>query len=169
MGTKNLTDGKLVIFDGGASGAQQSLEVPIELGNLRWTEPNPTLEVHARGALVEHNPGREQPCEVSFSFAYQTYTQDTSSGSTETSPTPVDALKGEGGASSWVSTRPRPYSVDLEFRVTSYETGIKHELVLFPDFHRTGIEVNEEEDVTKVNVTGKILGTAPTVTRVASF
>lgn len=160
MAVRNLNHGKLLIK---GAGSGQSHTIPIEVGNLKWTEAQETHRIHARQTQKEYAVGRDQPCEVSFTIAYEAYRGD------GTEVTPVDALTKSGGAASWTSQEASgPYAVELEFQITSPDT-TKHEKVVFPDFHHKSIEVSEDEDFNKIVVTGESKATRPTVTRVTSF
>lgn len=160
MAVRNLTHGQLVIKDGGGSSVK-SLTIPIEVGNLKWSEPSEAHPIHDRKTLVAFAEGRDQPMEVSFTIAYEAYTGDTA----ET--TPVDALTKTGVVgSTWVSTESSgPYAVDLEFTLSSPDTS-KTEVIILPNFHKENLEISEDEDFTKIAVTGKCRASRPTVTRV---
>lgn len=166
MGTevRNLNHGQLIIKDGGGS-AEQSVTVPIEVGNLSWTVVKENHEIHDRNTLLPFAEGRQKPMPVSFTIAYEAWLGDDSADET----TPVDALLQKGEAVDWESVESSgPYAVDLEFRITSPGSS-KSEKVILPKFHVDEIKVTEDEDFTKIEVSGMCRAVEPTVTRVSSF
>lgn len=163
---RNLANGVIVFKDGGASSLQKSLTIAIDMGDLKWTENVETHLVHKRKTIAGRTFGRDQACELTFTLIYEAYRGDSS----EDVTTPMDVINKEGGAAGWTSTEPSgPHSFDVEFQVTSPETGVDHELIVFPSCCKKTAEFTEGEDYNKIAVTLESLAVKPTVTRVASF
>jgi hypothetical protein len=121
----------------GTTPTANTLLVKVGEGNLTWTE-NRTIEyILDRGLIDEVREGDEVPVDVSFEFNWEYITGSPASGAL---PTPSDAIKGVGNASTWLSSDPdqcAPYAVDL---IVLYEpncrksAGIDNERITLSDF-----------------------------------
>ncbi len=121
----------------------QELEVTIGEGNLTWTEAKEYEYLLDRGDLDTVKEGDEQPLEVSLEFVYDHVTQGTSE-----SVTPVDAIKGSGGADEWVSSSDdlcEPYAVDMVIRHCVPCGTDEDEEITFPDFRFESLEYDLSE------------------------
>lgn len=121
----------------------QALEVTIGEGNLTWTEAKEYEYLLDRGDLDTVKEGDEQPLEVSLEFVYNHVTQGTSE-----SVTPVDAVKGTGGANEWVSSSSdlcEPYAVDMVIRHCVPCGTDEDEEITFPDFRYESLEYDLSE------------------------
>lgn len=133
----------VIRFKDGTSPTPNELLVKVGEGNLTWTE-NRTIEyILDRGLIDEVREGDEVPVDVSFEFNWEYVTGSATSGAL---PTPVDALKGTGNASSWLSSDPdqcAPYAVDVE---VLYEpqcrksAGIDNERTTLSDFRYESLD-----------------------------
>ncbi len=158
--TRNLRDGNLTIVDG--TGTPNTLDIPIDEGDLKFTDAQPTNTIKNRGVLDHRRSGDQMEMEVSFSMKFCQWSY--ASGSV-TGISPVDALRKLGGASAWTSTHDScsPYSVDLRFEMTDpTSAGVNKERLVFPKFHAETIEFSEGDDANKISVSGRSFATAPT-------
>jgi len=116
----------------------QELEVTIGEGNLTWTEAKEYEYLLDRGDLDTVKEGDEQPLEVSLEFVYEHVTTGTGE-----AVTPVDAVKGSGGADEWVSSSSdlcEPYAVDMVVRHCVPCGTDEDEEITFPDFRFESLE-----------------------------
>ena len=139
----------------------QQLDVTIGEGNLTWTEAKEYEYLLDRGDLDTVKEGDEQPLELSLEFVYEHVTTGTSE-----TVTPVDAVKGSGGAAEWVSSSSdlcEPYAVDLEI-VHCVPCGTdEDERVTFPDFRFESLEYDLSEAT--ISVAGRCNVSEATVAR----
>ena len=161
MAVRNLTHGSLKI-KGGTSG--QELTIPIEEGNVRFTVRREARVIMNRGTIQEFSEGDEEPMAVSFGIKFEEWRGKTTSGA---NPSPPDALRKKGNASSWTSVQTcGPYMVDLEFTMTApCTTGDQDEVLTFPNFHADEVSFEEGQDYNMLNVTGKCKALEPTSVR----
>jgi hypothetical protein len=159
--TRNLRDGNLVIRDG--TGTPNTLDIPIDNGDLSFTESMPTTTIKNRGRLDHRRAGDEMEMEVSFSVKFTQYAY--ASGAS-TGVGVVDALKKTNGASAWVSTHDAcsPYSVDLVFNIIDPSDTTKQETLVFPKFHAESIQFSEGDEADTLQVSGRSFATQPTRT-----
>jgi hypothetical protein len=121
----------------------QELQVTIGEGNLTWTEAKEYEYLLDRGDLDTVKEGDEQPLEVSLEFVYDHVTTGTGE-----SVTPVDAVKGTGGADEWVSSSSdlcEPYAVDMVIRHCVPCGTDEDEEITFPDFRYESLEYDLSE------------------------
>lgn len=115
------------------TGSPNELQIKVGEGNLTWTERKEREYLLDRGNIDEVRNGDQTPMEVSLDFNFENYVAISSSGT----PTPIEALKQTGEASSWVSTDTdtcRPYAIDIVI-VHDPECGTGNvETITFPDF-----------------------------------
>lgn len=163
VATRNLRNGQITIQDNGGS---NSLVVPIEEGNLSWTETRAAAVVHNRGVISHRASTTEEPITLSFTIKYVAIEGRTTSAA---DPTVHDALTKTGNASAWVSVEDcGPYAVDLVFDVTSpclASASDEDEQITFPGFHADSFQFDEGDEYNTLAISGTALATAPTVTR----
>lgn len=163
---RNLTHGQLTIVDG--SGSPNTLAVPIEEGNLRFTVSRPVKVIMNRGRIGTFAEGNEVPMSVSFTAKFEEWTGRTLT-AYATVPSVPDALRKKGNASSWTSTlQCGPYCVDLRFDLSNPCTasGIDQtERLTFPDFHADNVGFEEGDDSDMIPVDGMCLALEPTAQR----
>jgi len=157
LGAGTYVDSGVVTF------AAQMIEIKIGDGNITYTEnTNYDYELD-RGVLDTVREGDQAPIDVNIDFVYEYITTGTGE-----AITPMDALKGKGGASEWVSaaTDPcEPYAIDVEVEYTPPCGGSEKEITLFPEFRPDTKEVDFGE--ANVSITGRCNVVEPVVTRVA--
>lgn len=93
-------------------GANRTCTIEVGEGSFTSTETRNIEFVRRRGVLDNPREGDEEPVEVAFQFLWEKITSDTD----DIAPTPEEALKQIGLASTWTSTCPdpdSPYAVDL--------------------------------------------------------
>ena len=133
MAQIDLKKATITIRDGTAV-TPNELIVKIGEGNLTFTERRNMEYTLDRGLIDEVREGDQVPMEVNIDFVWE-YLSAPSGGDT---PTIVEAIKGEGVASDWVSTDDdpcRPYAVDI---VVEYDPdcggATTTETITLPDF-----------------------------------
>lgn len=139
----------------------QQLEVKIGEGNLTYTENKEYEYLLDRGVLDTVKEGDEQPMEVNIDFVYEFVTTGTGE-----AVTPVDALKGKGGAAEWVSASSdlcEPYCVTVEVDHEPSCGATEKEITVFPEFRHDSLEFDLSEAT--ISVTGRSKATEPTITR----
>lgn len=93
-------------------GAANVLQIKVGDGTVTYSEKKPREFLLERGQIDTVRDGDEVPMDLSFQLAWEFLT----GAPADTVPTPEDALKKRGDASSWTSSNPdtcQPYSVDL--------------------------------------------------------
>ncbi len=77
LNTRNLRHGHLRLEDGALAGgiadANNSLVIPIDEGNLNFSEDTPGVVVKNRGALDHWSKGEEMPVTLSFTIKFDAY------------------------------------------------------------------------------------------------
>jgi hypothetical protein len=139
----------------------QQIEVKIGSGNLTYTETKNYEYELDRGNLDTVREGDEAPMEVNMEFVYEFVRTGTNE-----NITPVDALKGVGGSSEWVSSATdqcEPYAVDMEVEHNPPCGTAETETTLFPDFRRDSLEF--DLSAATIAVAGKCNASEPTITR----
>ena len=161
MAVRNLKNGVLKIKDGGSN----SLTIPVEEGNVSFTVRDEAGVVTNRGSLSGFTTPLEEPLEISFGIKFEEWQGKAASGA---APSPVDALKQWGNASTWASTTScGPFTVDLEFTISKPCTaaGEEDEVLTFADFHADEVGFEEGEEYNLITVRGKCLIVKPTSAR----
>lgn len=141
----------------------QELVIKIGEGNLTYTENREYEYVLDRGDLDTVREGDQVPLDINLDFIYEFIRTGTGE-----SITPVDALKGVGGAAEWVSSSSdlcEPFAVDLEIEHVPPCGGAEKEITLFPDFRTDTI--NPDLGGGTISVVGRSNAVEPTITRVA--
>lgn len=139
----------------------QQIEVKIGDGNLTYTENKEYEYELDRGNLDSVREGNEVPMDVNFDFVYEFIRTGTSENITV-----VDALKGIGGASEWVSASDdpcEPYCVDVEVDYDPPCGSAEKEITVFPEFRYDTLEFDLGEAA--ISCTGRCNATEPEITR----
>jgi hypothetical protein len=140
----------------------QEVEIKVGDGDLQWTETKNYSYDLDRGNLDVVRQLDEAPVEVQLSFTFEKIRTGTAE-----VVSPMDALKGIGGASTWISADSdacQPYAVTLE---VSYEppcSGAQIEIVTFTPFRHEQAEMSYRDAT--ISISGKCNATEPTVSRV---
>jgi hypothetical protein len=140
----------------------QVLAVKIGEGNLTYTEHKDYKYFLDRGDLDTVREGDEKPVDIKTDFVYEFISTGTS-----TDLSPVDALKGIGGADEWVSSSAdqcEPYSVDLRIVHVPPCGTEQDEITLFPTFRYETLEFNIKDAT--ISCTGKCNVVQATLSRV---
>jgi len=139
----------------------QQIEIKIGDGNITYTENRTYEYMLDRGDLDTVREGDQVPLDVRLECTYEHITTGTSE-----TITPLDALKGIGAASGWVSssTDPcEPYAIDIEVEHDPPCGTVQTETTLFPDFRADSKEANFQDAT--ISLTGKCNVIEPVVTR----
>jgi len=139
----------------------QQLEIKVGDGNVTYTEHRNYEYMLDRGDLDTVREGDEVPLDVKLDCTYEHITTGTSE-----DISPMDALKGVGEASGWVSSASdpcEPYAIDIEVEHVPPCGGAQKEITLFPDFRAETKEINFKEAT--ISLTGKCNVIEPVVTR----
>jgi len=155
LGAGTYLDDDVVTF------INQQIEVKVGDGNLTYTENKEYEYELDRGNLDSVREGNEQPMDVTLDFVYEFVTTGTGE-----EVTPVDALKGKGGAAEWVSSSAdlcEPYAVDLEVEHNPPCGTAETETTVFPDFRHDSLEFDLGD--ASISATGRCNATEPTITR----
>ncbi len=139
----------------------QQVEITVGDGDMKWTEAKEYKYELDRGTLDTVREGDDQPMEVSSNFVFDTV----KSGTGETI-TPVEAIKGTGNASEWVSTSAtacEPYCCDVEVVDDRPCGGQYTTTYTFPDFRWEKLDYSAKDGT--IAVSGKCNATEPTVVR----
>jgi hypothetical protein len=139
----------------------QQIEIKIGDGNLTYTEAKEYEYLLDRGNLDTVREGDEQPLEVNLEFVYEFVRTGTNE-----LITPVDALKGIGGAVEWVSSSDdpcEPYCVDLIIEHAPPCGTAQDETTVFPEFRRDSLEF--DLSAATIAVTGRSNVSEATITR----
>lgn len=157
ISVRNFRQGCLLVRDG--SGVANELIITAAEGDLNFKETDTTFVVKNRGKIAGRSQGDEDQMTVSFTIKFEQWSF--LSGESD-GVSPRDALKGEYGASDWVSTAPcGPYSVDLIYQIEDVcGTGGIEELT-FPRFHADTVTFDEGDEFNTLKVEGTCLASKP--------
>jgi hypothetical protein len=139
----------------------QQIDITVGEGNLTYTETREMTYVLDRGSLDTVRQGNDVPLQLSLDFVYENVTTGTGE-----AITPVDALKGAGGADEWVSASSdlcEPYAIDVEIVHAPPCGNVEDETTVFPDFRYETLEFDLSAGT--ISVTGQCNATEPTITR----
>ncbi len=158
---KNAT----IKFKDGTTPTPEEIEIKIGEGNLTWTETKNRDYTLDKGALDTVRNGDEEPVAVSLDFTWEWLRA-----STGNPPTPIDAMKQRGEASSWVSASAdscEPYAIDIDILIDAEcNDGTENERIILSDFRYESLDYNISDGT--VSCSGKCNITEATVTREAS-
>lgn len=138
------------------------IEIKIGDGNLTYTENKEYEYLLDRGDLDTVREGNEVPMDVSLEFVYEFVTTGTSE-----EVTPVDALKGKGGALDWTSASAdqcEPYCVDIVIVHNPPCGTAQEEHTTFPEFRHDSLEF--DLSAATISVTGRCNVSEPVIERV---
>ena len=148
--------------DGGALTFQaQQIEIKVGDGEVKYTEANEYKYDKDRGNLDTVREGDEVPMDVSLNFTFEHVKTGTGE-----AITPIDAIKGTGGASEWVTSSSdpcEPYAVDIEVEHVPPCGSADTETILFPDFRSEKRDYDFKNAM--IAVSGKCNATEPEITR----
>lgn len=117
------------------------LEIKIGEGNLNFTENTPREYLKNRGLLDTVRDADEEPMDVTFDFTWEHLAAVGSSAT----PTPKEALKQTGEASTWVTTSSdscEPYCTNIEIYYAPACGGENTELIELIEFRPETLEHN---------------------------
>jgi hypothetical protein len=155
LGAGTYTDNGMVTF------YPQQLEIKVGDGNITYTEHNEYEYLKDRGDLDTVREGDQVPMDVKLEATFEHITQGTSE-----PVSPMDALKGVGGADEWVNASAdpcEPYCVDLVVLHTPPCGTAELERVTFPDFRSETREISYKNAT--ISITGKCKAVEPIVVR----
>ena len=140
------------------------LDFKIGEGNVTWSETTEYDTELERGDLETGtvSTGDDQAMTVTTAFTWESYTTGTSEATS-----PVDAIKGVGGASEWVTAGAdacEPYAIKLIALHTPTCGSKQTEQFVFPEFRKTA--VNPDFQAASISITGVCKAVEPTVTRI---
>jgi hypothetical protein len=141
--------------------APNQVEITIGDGDLKYTEADQYKYDLDRGELDTVRRGDDQPMEITTNFTF-----DQVASGTGEAITPIEALKGTGAASEWVTSSTdlcEPYAVDVVVEDVRPCGGAASSTYTFPDFR------SEKRDFDLKNATiavsGKCNALEPTIVR----
>lgn len=137
------------------------IEVKIGEGNLTYTENKEYEYLTDRGNLDTVREGNQVPMDVVMDFVYEFVRTGTSE-----LVTPVDALKGIGGAADWTSSSSdpcEPYSVDIVILHDPPCGTAENETTTFPEFRHDSLEF--DLSAATISATGRCNATEPEIER----
>lgn len=154
--TRNLRHGKIIISDGSPN--PKKFIIPIDEGNLTYTEKDPTFIVMNRGKIDSRNQGDETPLDLGFGIKFQQFSYENANNGISVR----DALKGVGGASDWVSTDEcGPFSVNIEYKLVNPCYPSQYEDLTFKNFHADELVFKEGNEYSTLEVKGQALQGTP--------
>lgn len=148
-----------VVDDAVITFISQRLEIKIGEGDISWTEAREFIYDLDRDKLDTVRQGADQPVSAEISFTYEWIKSESGQ-----PMSPVEALKGIGPASQWVSSSAdlcEPYAVNIRVRHCPPCGGSQDEDVVFPRFRwesldfslaDASISVSGQCNVTEVQV-----------------
>lgn len=155
LGAGTYADGGVLTFQ------SQQIEIKIGEGDLKYTEADQYKYDLDRGELDTVRRGDDVPMDVTTNFTFD----QVKSGTGETI-TPIEALKGTGAASEWVSSSAdpcEPYAVDVVVTDVRPCGSAQSATYTFPDFRSE----KRDYDIKNANiaVSGKCNVIEPIITR----
>lgn len=139
----------------------QRIEVKIGEGNLTYTENKEYEYLTDRGNLDTVREGNQVPMDVVMDFVYEFVRTGTAE-----VITPVDALKGIGGAAEWVSSSTdlcEPFCVDIIILHEPPCGTAQDETTTFPEFRHDSLEF--DLSAATISATGRCNATEPEIVR----
>lgn len=164
--SRNLRDGSITLKDG-TTPTPFELIIPLQEGDLSFTENHPHITIKNRGRLDHRREGDEEEVDISFSCKFVQYSYNSgSSGSPSGTPSVIDFLRKQGAASAYKSTDEAcaPYAVDLIFNINDPCNSPSKEILTFSKFIANQIQFREGADASMLSITGKAFVTKPTRT-----
>lgn len=139
----------------------QQVDIKVGEGNLTYTENKEYEYTLDRGNLDTVREGNQVPMDVQIDMVYEHVTTGTGE-----DITPVDALKGVGGAVEWVSASDdlcEPYCCSIEVFQETPCGSTEDERTTFPEFRYDSLEF--DLSAATISVQGRCNATEPTVAR----
>lgn len=158
----DLKNAVIKLADGGTGTNRKTLEIKIGDGTVTWSEKRNMEYSLDRGQLDTVREGDEIPLDVRMDFVYEFLTAATG----DTAPTPEDALKKRGPASTWVSSSAdpcEPFALDIEITYTPPCGSVDPEVVLIQDYRWESLDHDPKAGT--VSSAGKANVKEATVTR----
>lgn len=158
IGAGTMADGAVITF------LPIRLEIKVGDGNLTYTEARELTYELDRGTLDTVREGDDQPVAVNIQFVYE----HVRTGTGELC-SPVDGLKGIGGAAEWISSDQddncAPYAVDMIIEHTPACSGqsVETETTTFENFRYDNLQF--DLSAASIAVTGRCNSTEATVAR----
>jgi hypothetical protein len=155
LGAGTYADGGVLTFQ------SQQIEIKIGEGDLKYTEADQYKYDLDRGELDTVRRGDDVPMEVTTNFTF-----DQVKSGTDEPITPIEAIKGTGAASEWVTSSAdpcEPYAVDLVVEDVRPCGSAQSATYTFPDFRSE----KRDYDIKNANiaVSGKCNVIEPIITR----
>ena len=139
----------------------QQIDIKIGEGNLTYTEHRDYTYLLDRGWLDTVREPKDVPMDVKLDAVYEHIVSRAGE-----HVCPIEALKGSGAASEWVSSSPdhcEPYCIDLEVQYDPPCDPTQGETTLFPMFRAETREMNYS--AAQIVLTGKCKAREPIITR----
>ena len=147
--------------DGALTFKPQHLDIKVGDGNITYTEHREYEYMLDRGNLDTVRESKEVPMDVKLECVYEHITSGTGE-----AISPMEALKGKGKASEWVSASEdpcEPYAIDIIVLHNPPCGTAENERTTFPDFRADSKEVNFKDAT--ISVSGKCNAIEPIVER----
>jgi hypothetical protein len=139
----------------------QLISIKLGEGDVKWTEKNEYTYDLDRGNLDGVRKANEIPMDVSFNFIFDHVKSDSGE-----AITPMEAIKGIGAASEWVTSatdKCEPYAVDIIVIDTPPCHPENRETILFPDFRSESREASFKDAA--ISISGRCNAQEPEITR----
>ena len=139
----------------------QQIDITVGDGNVTYSEKTAYTYDLDRGLLDTVREGNETPMDVKLECIYAYITTGTAE-----LDSPMDALKGIGAASEWVSAatdKCEPYAIDVVIVHTPPCGTMQVETTTFPDFRSESRDIDFQK--ANIAITGKCNAVEPIVTR----
>lgn len=149
------------IDDGVITYLPQLISIKLGEGDVKWTEKNEFTYDLDRGNLDGVRKANEIPMDVSFNFIF-----DHVKSGTGEAITPMEAIKGIGAASEWVTSatdKCEPYAVDIIVIDTPPCAPTNRETITFPDFRSESREASFKD--ASISISGRCNAQEPIVVR----
>jgi hypothetical protein len=147
--------------DGVITFKPQLISIKLGEGDVKWTEKNEFTYDLDRGNLDGVRKANEIPMDVSFNFIF-----DHVMSASGEAITPMEAIKGTGAASEWVTSatdKCEPYAVDIIVIDTPPCAPSNRETITFPDFRSESREPSFKDAA--ISISGRCNAQEPIVTR----
>lgn len=147
--------------DGVITYTHQLISIKLGEGDVKWTEKNEFTYDLDRGNLDGVRKANEVPMDVSFNFIF-----DHVKSGTGEAITPMEAIKGIGAASEWVTSATdvcEPYAVDIIVIDTPPCAPTNRETITFPDFRSESREASFKD--ASISISGRCNAQEPVIVR----
>lgn len=159
MPVRSLRDAVVKVADASGTGGANVVTLTLDEGDLAWTERRPASVILDRGSLDHARLAPDEPCEVSFTWKFQSLSK-------HATPTAYEGLTGSGAASGWVSDEPNSdvYACIIEMTIEGSDFGDTDETITFVRFIAEEVSFQEGDPYDTLAVTGRAVIIAPTPT-----